>query len=81
MSFKECRDMVEGLRCMDGLYYMEVDETVRPEVHPPRKVLVASRNHMKEELEKLFKEGIITPVTEPIKWSSSLVLVSKPGNF
>ena len=26
---------------MDGLYHMEVDETVRPVVHPPRKVPVA----------------------------------------
>ena len=75
---KEYCDVFEGLGCMDGLYHMEVDETVRPVVHPPRKVPVALRDRLKEELDKLVKEGIITPVTEPTKWVSSLVLVNKP---
>ena len=59
---------------MDGLYHMEVDETV---VHPPRKVPVALRHRLKEELDKLVKEGIITSVTDLTKWVSSLVLVNK----
>ena len=63
---------------MDGLYDMEIDETVRLVVHPPRKVLVALRDCLTEELDKLVKEDIITPVTEPTKWVSSLVLVNKP---
>ena len=75
---KEYSDVFEGLGCTDGLYHMEVDETVRPVVHPPRKVPVALRDRWKEELDKLVKEGIITPVTEPTKWVSSLVLVNKP---
>jgi len=75
---KEYSDVFEGLGCMDGLYHMEVDETVRPVVHLPRKVPVALRDHLKEELDKLVRGGIITPVTEPIKWASSLVLLNKP---
>ena len=34
---KEYSDVFEGLGCMDGLYHMEVDETVRSVVHPTRK--------------------------------------------
>ena len=49
---------------MHGLYHMEIDETVRLVVHPPRKVPVALRDRLKEELDKLVKEGIITPATE-----------------
>lgn len=63
---------------MDGQYHMEVDEAVWPVVHPPRKVPVALRDRLKEELDKLVNEGIITLVTEPTKWVSSLVKVNKP---
>ena len=59
---KEYNDVFEGLGCVDRLYHMEVDETVRPVAHPPRKVPVVLRDHLKE-LDKLVKEGIINPVT------------------
>lgn len=60
---------------MDGPYHMELDETF---VHPPRKVSVALRDRLKEELDKLVREKVINPVTEPTNWVSSLVLVNKP---
>ena len=36
---------------------------------------------MKEDLDKLVKEEVITPVTEPTNWVSSLVLVNKPDKL
>ena len=42
---------------MDGPYYMELDETLKPVVHPPRKVPVALRDRLKEELDKLVRES------------------------
>ena len=75
---KEYSDVFEGLGCMDGPYHMELDETVKPVVHPPRKVPVALRDRLKEELDKLVREKVITPVTEPTNWVSSLVLANKP---
>ena len=75
---KEYSDAFEGLGCMDGPYHMELDETVKPVVHPPRKVPVALRDRLKEELDKLVREKVITPLTEPTNWVSSLVLVNKP---
>ena len=66
---------------MEGLCHLEVDQTVRPVVHPPRKVPVALRDRLKEELDELVGQEIITPVTEPTKWVSSLVLVNKPNKL
>ena len=56
---KDYRDVFEGLGCMEGLCHLEVDQTVRPVIHPP----VALRDRLKEELEKLVGEEILTPVT------------------
>ena len=53
------RDRFEGLGCMEGLCHLEVDQTVRPVIHPP----VALRDRLKEELDKLVGEEILTPVT------------------
>ena len=78
---KEYCDVFEGIGCMEGLCHLEPDETVRPVVHPPRRVPVALRDRLKEELDKLVGEEIITPVTEPTKWVSSLVLVNKPNKL
>ena len=75
---KEYSDVFERLGYMDGPYYMELDETVKPFVHPPRKVPVALRDRLREELGKLVREKVITPVTEPTNRGSSLVLVNKP---
>ena len=75
---KECSYVFEGLECMDRLYHMELDEAVKPVVHPSRKVTVALRDRLKEELDKLVREKVITPFTEPTNWVSSLVLVKKP---
>ena len=41
---KEYSDVFEGLGCMDGPYHMELDETVKSVVHPPRKVPVTLRD-------------------------------------
>ena len=74
-------DVFEGLGCMDGLYHIDVDKTVKPVVHPPRKVPVALRESLREELDKMVQQGIITPVTEPTDWVSSLVLVNKTNKL
>ena len=62
-------------------YTIELDKTVKPVVHLPRKVPVVLRDRLKEDLDKLVKEEVITTVTEPTKWVSSLVLVNKPDKL
>ena len=57
---QEYSDVFEGLGCMEGPCHLEADETIRPVVHPPRKVPVALRDRLKEELDKLVSEKIVT---------------------
>ena len=62
-----------------GSYHIRLDATQQPVQHAPRRVPVALREKVKQELEKLNEEDIITPVTEPTKWISSMVEVVKPN--
>ena len=48
---QEYSDVIEGLGCMEGPCHLEVDETIRPVLHPPKKVPVALRDRLKEELD------------------------------
>ena len=38
-------DVFEGLGCMGDAYHIDVDTTIRPVQHVPRRVPVAMRNH------------------------------------
>ena len=50
-----------------------------PVIHAPRRVPVALRAKLKEELERMKKLDIIEPVNEPSDWVSSFVMVQKPN--
>ena len=62
-----------------GQYKLEVEENAEPVVHPPRRVPIALKDKLKQELERLQDLGIITGVTESTSWVSSLVIVHKPN--
>ena len=57
-------------------YHMELDETVKPVQHPPRRVPVAIRERLQEALEDLESREIVARVTTPTPWVSSMVVVS-----
>ena len=58
---------------------MEIEEGVVPVVHPPRRVPVALKSLLKDELRKLQEMKIIVPITGPTPWVSSMVTVKKPN--
>ena len=64
---------------MAGSYRIRLDTNQQPVQHAPRRIPVASRDKVKEELVKLTGEDIITPVTAPTEWISSMVEVVKPN--
>ena len=70
-------DVLTGLGTLPGEYHIQVDATVPPVVHAPRKVPVALRETVKTELTRMVADGIIAPVTEPTKWVSSMVVARK----
>jgi hypothetical protein len=71
-------DVYQGIGCLDSTYHIEIDRSVPPVVHPPRKVPVAMREKVQKELCRMEKLGIIEVVEEPTDWVNSMVTVAKP---
>ena len=70
----------DELGCI-GTYHIDIDPSVTPVQHTPRKVPVALRGKVKDRLNELEQRGIIAKVTEPTDWISSSVIVDKPGKL
>ena len=70
-------DAFGELGCLPGEYHINVDETVKPVVHPPRRVPFALRHKLKAELERLVSLNVIEKVDHPTDWVNSIVLVEK----
>ena len=62
---------------LDGEYHIKMNPSVSLVQHLPRRVAVAMRKKLKSELERIKAQDIITPVTTPKQWVSSLVVVPK----
>ena len=78
---EQYKDTFSGLGCLPGQYHIDVDETFPPEKHAPRRVPVALKKELKDHLEMLVAQNVITPVKEPTKWINSMVAVRKPGKI
>ena len=72
-------DVFEGTGKLKEPYHLEVDPHAKPVIHPPRKVPLALKTAFEEELDRLESLEIVTLVTEPSPWVSSLVTVKKPN--
>ena len=57
---------------------MEVDNKVTPVVIPPRRVPVAIKVRLKEELDHLESLEVTRREDEPAEWVSSMVVTQKP---
>ena len=73
--------MFEGLGCMGDAYHIDIDSTIPPVQHVPRRVPVAMREPLKCKLAELTKRGIITKVEEPTPWISNMVAIMKPNKL
>ena len=76
---QEYPDLLEGVGLLDGDVHLEVDESVQPVQMPLRRVPIGIRDRVESELQRLVSDGIIAQVTEPSKWVSALLVVSKPN--
>ena len=77
----EYPDLFQGLGCLPGKHTIRIDPTVVPVVHPPRKVPVALKGRIKDELERMVKAGVVARQIEPTAWVSSMVTVVKPNKI
>lgn len=74
---QEYSDVFTGLGCLDGEYHIEVDKSVPPVIHPPRKVPYSLQGKLKETLDRLEAQGVVARVEKPTDWVNSLVIVEK----
>ena len=65
-----------------SVYHIQLNDSVKPVQHAPRRGQVALRGKIKESLEELYSSGVIEPVSRPTPWiSSMLVIPKKNGNI
>ena len=74
---KEYRDVFTGLGKLEGQYHIEVDKTVKPVIHAPRKVPFSLHDKVKEELDRMEDMGVIKKQEKPTDWVNSMVVVEK----
>ena len=58
-----------------GACPVNINETVKPVVHPLRRVPFALRHKLKAELERLVSLNVIEKMDHPTDWVNSIVLV------
>ena len=75
--FNEYKDVFEGLGCLPGDYNIQLQDDAKPVIHPPRKIPFAQRSKVKKELERMVRDGVIEPVSEPSDWVNSIVVAEK----
>ena len=75
----EYADVFTGLGCLPGEYHMEIDDTVKPVQHQPRRVAVALKPELQKKIDELERKGVLAKVTTPTDWISSIVAVRKPS--
>ena len=78
---KRYPDCFDGIGRFQGQYHITVDISVPPVVHAQRRVPLSLRDDIKDELEDMESQGIITKIKEgePTAWVNSLVYRRKPN--
>ena len=71
------KDIFSGLGCLPERYNIDVDETFPPVQHAPQRVPVAFKKKLKDHLEMLVTQNVITTV----KKLYSIGAVRKPGKL
>ena len=74
---KEYHDVFEGdLGTLPGTQRLELDPSVTPTISPSRRVPLALKPRLKQELERLTSLRVIAPPTD---WVSNVVVATKPS--
>ena len=72
-------DVFESLGHMPGTLHLDIDAPIAPVAMPPRRVPLALKSRLKDELDRLEALGAKTRVTQLTDWVSNLV-VSENSN-
>lgn len=78
MFINKHKNVFEGIgKCTKSECHIELKENVRPVVKPPRRVPFSILSRLKDKLNQLVNEGIISKVDRPKNWVSNLVIIEK----
>ncbi|PIK59947.1 hypothetical protein BSL78_03102 [Apostichopus japonicus] len=83
IHISDCADLIsisrsiQGIGNFKGSYHIVTDENVPPVVHPPRRCPIHIKDVIKKELDDMVQLNVITPVTDPTSWVSSLAYSQK----
>ncbi|XP_053374212.1 uncharacterized protein K02A2.6-like [Mercenaria mercenaria] len=72
-------NLFKGIGCLPKKHHIEIEKDAKPVVNPPRNVPVKLRSRVKDELDRMFEEGIIIKENEPTDWVNNMVTVVKPN--
>lgn len=72
-------DVFQGFGVLPYTYKIQLKYDAQPVIHAPRRVPVALREKLKQELERMTSLGVIKKVEEPTEWVNSMVCVKKPN--
>ena len=64
-------DRFQGIGQFPGEYTIKLCDDAQPVIHTPQKCIISTHPKVKEELDKMVKLGVITPVDEPTDRVSS----------
>jgi len=67
----------QGLGQFPGLHHIHTDPSVSPVIHGCRKIPYAVHDRLKGTLDELEKTGVISKVSKPTAWVSSLCITEK----
>lgn len=74
----EFSDVFTGIGLFPGECTIHIEPNAVPVIHPPRRIPLALRDRLRDELKSMEKQHIITMVTEPTEWVKSMVATEKP---
>ena len=77
---EEYQDVFEGdPGTLPGAQRSGVDPGISPNISPSRRVPLALKPRLKQELERLTKLDVIAPMDAPTDWVSNVVIATKPS--
>lgn len=74
---EEFSDVFKGIGLFPGECTIHIEPNAAPVIHPPRRVPIALRDRLRDELKNMENQQIITKVTEPTEWVNSMVATEK----
>lgn len=75
---QEYADISQGIGEFPGECNLHIDPHTAPVVYPPRRVPLALRDRLKQELDRMEECNVICKVTKPTEWVNALIVVEKP---